>query len=856
MENFAQMERLTPATDPITDYTVAYLSRQLSVIARKEVAKGHGGFAILGEGKELAQIAMAKTFRLGDWRSGYYRDQTFMLAVGALTAEQFFAQIYAHPDTNYEPSSGGRQMNCHYSSRFYHHGEWQDQTQTVNVAADMSCTSGQLPRLIGLGYSSYYYRVLKNIDCTFEHMDKFSHSGHEVAFGTVGDAATAEGHFWETVNAMGVLQIPVALSIWDDGYGISVPRHLQTTKGSLKEILPGFTSTDNKKGVNFFAVKGWDYEELINTYQQAIQQCRDHHEPCVILVDELTQPLGHSTSGSHSRYKSEDRLNWEKEHDCLWQFRSWLLRENLASEEELLELEKRVTLDAMLARDKAFQAWQSPFYQQRSDVSSLTFELQNEIQNKKLHKIYPQVVKKIDKIIQPLSNRNVDHWQLKHDEHNLHHGENISNQDNLSMAYDQNSLIYGQKVLSFKEHHSILRYVLFCLENSTIAKSLTTLASLRELEQSYEQWGAEHYRSTLFVKHCSPLSCVNNAPVFQSSNQVDGRLIIRDYFGHKLAHDSRIVILGEDVGALGGVNLEFEGLYDQFPHQMIDTGIREATIVGQGHGMALRGLRPVIDIQYLDYLIFCLQGMSDDIASLHYRTHGGQVSPVIIRSKGHRLMGIWHSGSPMAMILHTCRGIHLCTPRNMVQAAGMYETLLSGDDPGIVIEPMNGYRKQEYKPENIGYYTIPLGVIEILKEGRDITVVTYGACCSIALSAAKTLQDDYHISLEVIDCQTLHPFDLQHHIRQSIAKTYSLIILDEDVPGGAGSYILKKILEDQKSFELLDSPPVTISAAENRPAYSVDGDYYCKPQPEDLIQVAFKIMADKAPQHWHRSRDQ
>lgn len=803
----------SPDTDLLTDYGIAYLSRELSIVARREVTLGRAGFAILGEGKELPQIAMAKTFQPGDWRSGYYRDQTFMLAVGALTAEQFFAQLYAHSDVTKEPASGGRQMNCHYASRFYHHGVWHDQTQMINVAADMSCTSGQLPRLIGLGYSSLYYRMLSTKNLSPWNTQNFSRGGNEVAFGTIGDAATAEGHFWETVNAMGVLQIPVALSVWDNGYGISVPTHLQTTKGSLAKVLPGFVGTNDplaaigERGVDFYHLKGWNFAELIAGYQKAITRCRQHHQPCVILVDELTQPLGHSSSGSHQRYKSRERLEWEKTHDGLTQLRKWILETSDVTDSQIEEIESETRSQVQEARRSAYAAWQAPFIKQKARLRTLTTELTDQIQKQQ-----PE---------SPLLEKVATTTSFLSDDQTLH-----------------NHLF-----------HSATRRLLRLAKTLSPAPLVT--AKLAELEKQHAKWGQEHYLSYLFVENHdhSPLHQVCCPPKYSATSiQVGGREVVAQYFHKKFATDPRVILMGEDVGTLGGVNLEFEGLKEAFTTRVIDTGIRELTILGQGHGMAMRGFRPIIDIQYLDYLVFCLQGMSDDIASLHYRTAGGQVSPVIIRSKGHRLMGIWHSGSPMAMILHSCRGIHLCTPRNMVQACGMYETLLKAHDPGMVIEPMNGYRKLERLPDNLGDYHVALGEVEFLTYGHDITVVTYGACCAIALEAASLLAGE--ISLEIIDCQTLHPFDRKGDITASLKKTHSLIVMDEDVPGGASSYILHQIL-DQRAMEYLDTPPLSITAAENRCSYSADGDYYCKPQADDLVDAALKILSDKSPARFH-----
>ena len=813
----------------LADYKMGFLNRQLSILARKEVALGRAGFAILGDGVELPQIAMAKVFEPGDWRSGYYRDQTFMLASGALSCEQFFAQIYAHSDISHEPSSGGRQMNGHFASRFYHHNQWQDQTQMINVAADMSCTAGQLPRLIGLGASSNYYHQLSQQSVPHHWMKKFSRHGREVVFGTIGDAATSEGHFWETINAMGVLQIPVVLSVWDNGYGISVPTRLQTTKGSLAQILPGFCTEGDLKGINFYHVKGWDYPELINTYQQATDLCRNHRQPCMILVDELTQPLGHSSSGSHERYKSKDRIQWEKDHDGLMIFKQWILRNTSITAQQLSESEDQVIKQCLAAKESAYEAYQAPMRRSLKQLKGILNDLDRELKTAQISVTHRCVYAQITATAKELfSSPN----------------ESLSQTTESSLSYEY--VHTSDSLCPFiHQQHNVARQIIRRLKQlqQSTGLQLDSIQPLIDFEQNKQQWGEVRYRTHL-VSQTHPQNEI--AATYENTQIMDGRQIIRDYF-HLKCQNPRVIIIGEDVGHLGGVNLEFEGLKQDYPHQVIDTGIRELTIVGQGHGMAMRGLRPVVDIQYLDYLLFGLQVLSDDVASLHYRSAGGQVSPVIIRTKGHRLMGIWHSGSPMAMILHACRGIHLCVPRNMSQACGMYETLFHGDDPGLVIEPMNGYRKKEPRPTNLGEYNIVLGTVEILRTGHHITIATYGACCAIVLEAAQILADDHQIETEVIDCRTLHPFDTEQQIAASVCRTHSLIIVDEDVPGGASATILNTILSDHQAFQYLDTPPITINAVENRPAYSADGDYYCKPQAADVIDHALKIMEDKHP---------
>lgn len=826
------------------DYKVATLSRKLSEVARKEVALGRAGFAILGEGKELAQIAMANVFQPGDWRSGYYRDQTFMLATGALTPAQFFAQVYAHGDVAFEPSTAGRQMNAHYASRYYTAGTWHDQTQMINVAADLSCTAGQLPRLIGLGYSSWHYRQLHQAHGTSEHSRRFSREGQEVAFGTIGDAATAEGHFWETVNAMGVLQIPVAISVWDNGYGISVPTRLQTTKGSLAKILPGFASNEAGQGVAFYQVKGWDYLELIRTYQQAIRHCRQDYQPCVILVDELTQPLGHSSSGNHARYKSAERLQWEQQHDCLVIFKQWIVEHTDITADELHRIDADVTEQVQTAKDAAYAAWQADPAAAARELAAVMRQLDQELTTQQTQTHHPETYAQLQAIMAPVLGQEAPQAPVA-----LIHGHEREPE---SMAYTSGSaeLTTGYAPQHRGQLHAVARRALALVRqlNHKAASTLST-AALESFATTQMEWGQACYRTHLFSSTITTASQAGLAlaPQYSEGAEVDGREVIRDYFYAKCAADPQVVIMGEDVGGLGGVNLEFEGLQAAFPLQVVDTGIRELTILGQGHGMAMRGFRPVVDIQYLDYLLFCLQGMSDDIACLHYRSAGGQVSPVIIRTKGHRLMGIWHSGSPMAMIMHACRGIHLCTPRDMTRACGMYETLFHSDDPGIVIEPMNGYRKKEQMPMNLGSYHIPLGQIEVLRPGTDVTLVTYGACCSIVMTAATMLAEQFAVAAEVIDCQTLQPFDEAQHIKTSLRKTRSLVIIDEDVPGGASAYILQQLLEVQQALAYLDTPPITLAAAPNRPAYSLDGDYYCKPQVEDVLQAALKIMRDKNP---------
>ncbi|MCY4444276.1 MAG: thiamine pyrophosphate-dependent enzyme [Proteobacteria bacterium] len=839
-------DHLLQTKDILQDFRIAYMSRQLSISARGEVAAGRAGFGIFGEGKEVAQVAMAKAFRPGDWRSGYYRDQTFMLATGALTAQQFFSQLYADSQLSNEPSSGGRQMNCHYASRYYQDGNWLDQTSTYNTAADVSCTAGQIARLLGLGFASKLYRhFIKSHPDRAHLVSQFSREGNEVAFGTIGDAATSEGHFWETVNAMGVLQVPVAISVWDDGYGISVPTQFQTTKGNLSEVLSGFVNTSEKSGLALYSVKGWDYPTLVQTYQRAIQHCRVHHNPCVLHIHELTQPLGHSTSGTHSRYKSAERLAWEKNHDCLDKFEQWILTHKRASQTDLQAIKEHTTHEVKQAREQAFALWQDPL-KKRTQLFIKTLENTFNHLQPKDHQLLSDIVEDV------FSKQKTSHlitphlWSLLR--HNTittsTHSTKPSNQPAKDMSY---SLEFSDDIHHGHTPHNLLRDLL-CRLNSHNHDIDT--AALLKLNTSYEEWAHSRYKSHLFTHPQHSCLSITHQPAITSSQNkpktIEGKNIICEYFDIKLKEDPRIIILGEDVGRLGGVNLEFDGLFNTHgDHRVIDTGIREITILGQGHGAAMRGFRPIIDIQYLDYLIFCLQGMSDDIASLHYRSCGGQVSPVIIRTKGHRLMGIWHSGSPMAMILSTCQGMFLCTPRNMVQACGMYQTLLQGDDPGCVIEPMNAYRNKEIRPDNLGTYSIPLGDVEFLTTGNHLTIVTYGSCCPIALKACHLLLQQYNISVELIDCRTLMPFDRNASILRSLNKTHALLVLDEDIPGGASAYILREILETQQAFDSLDVPPRTLTAKAHRCAYGVDGDYYCKPQVQDVVTYSLEMLAQK-----------
>ncbi len=778
------------------DYRIGYLSRQASLIGRKEVLTGKAKFGIFGDGKEVAQLAMARAFKKGDWRSGYYRDQTFMFATGACTIKQYFAQLFADTNLGHEPASGGRQMNNHFATRYVSaEGEWTSQIDTFNTSSDISPTGGQMARLLGLAYASKIYRENSELGGNV----KFSVNGDEVAFGTIGNASTSEGLFWETMNAAGVLQVPLLMSVWDDEYGISVPARYQTTKQSISKVMDGFKSEPGLAAFHIQIVKGWDYPALVRGYEEAAKICREKHMPVLFHVVEMTQPQGHSTSGSHERYKSTERLAYEDSIDCLKKMREWMTAEGIATEAELekMEAEARKQVDAW--REEAWQEYLAPLETERNEVIALYDRLKSES----------------------------GHADL--------------------VARASQELLRTPALMRRTIHSSMKRTMIALRDEATAAKE-----DLRELLAGYAQENQRRYSSHLYSETArSPLAIAEVKPVYDTSpEKVDGRQVIQKFFEIQLARDPRVFIVGEDIGKLGGVNLEFDGLQARFGETRItDTGIREATIFGQGLGAAMRGLRPVVDIQYLDYLLYCFQGMSDDLATLHYRTVGGQGAPVIIRTKGHRLEGIWHTGSPMGMIINGIRGIHVCVPRNMVQAAGMYNTLFQGDDPALVVEVLNGYRLKEDMPGNIGSYSVPLGVPEVLSEGSDVTLVTYGACVRVAQDAAKLL-NDVGISLELIDVQTLLPFDRYGRIGESIRKTNAVVFLDEDVPGGASAFMMQEVLEKQGAYEYLDSAPRTIAAREHRSAYASDGDYYSKPNAEQIFDVIYGMMHERSPEQF------
>ncbi len=787
----APLQEETFVKEVIADFRLACQSREASLLGRKEVLTGKAKFGIFGDGKEVGQLAMAKQFKNGDFRSGYYRDQTFMMAIGELTVQESFAALYAHTNLEQEPASGGRQMGGHFATRSLNEdGSWKNLMEQKNSSADISPTAGQMPRLLGLAQASKYYRNAPGLD---KHAVKFSQKGNEVAFGTIGDASTSEGLFFETINAAGVLQVPMVLSVWDDGYGISVPKKYQTTKGSISELLKGIQKDDNNAGYQIFKVNGWDYPNLVATYEKAVALSRESHIPVLIHVEELTQPQGHSTSGSHERYKSEERLAWAKEYDCIAQFRSWILSHGLADEESLLSIEKTAKKDVRIAQKAAWAAFQAELDAEKQSLIAILSLVAKETS------VANDFLAKAEKLSEP------------------------SRKEMLSLA---RKLLMAIRSEDLHSQHELSNWI------------------KTQFTENHERYSANlHSESAQSPMHVSEVP----ATFDDSPESVDGRLILRDNFEKLFTDHPEVLTFGEDVGKIGGVNQSMEGMQELFGETRVsDTGIREATIIGQGIGMALRGLRPIAEIQYLDYLLYAVQILSDDLATVQYRTRGGQKAPLIIRTRGHRLEGVWHSGSPMGMIINALRGIHVCVPRNMLTAAGFYNTLIQGDDPAIVIEPLNGYRTKELKPNNMGTFTIPLGVPEVVVEGTDLTIVSYGSTCNIAEAAVNELVEN-GMRAELIDVRTLLPFDVNHIIKNSLAKTSRLLIVDEDVPGGASAYILDKILQEQDAFKLLDSAPITLSAKAHRPAYGSDGDYFSKPSIEDIVETAYGIMSEADP---------
>lgn len=778
----------------LADYRLAVESREASLIGRKEVFMGKAKFGIFGDGKEVAQIAMAKVFRNGDFRAGYYRDQTFMFAIGELTMQQYFAQLYAHTDVEADPASAGRLMNGHYATRMLDdQGKLKQISELKNSSADISPTAGQMPRLLGLAYASRLFRENPQL----RSFTDLSTNGNEIAFGTIGNASTSEGMFFEAINAAGVLQVPMLTSIWDDGYGISVPQEFHTTKASISKALAGLQRSGEEKGFEIMVAQGWDYPGLIATYQRAEQVCREEHVPVIVHVDEMTQPQGHSTSGSHERYKSKERLAWESEYDCIRKMRAWIIDEVMILPEEVDAIEKEARQSAKQARDRAWKAFMLDLKKDQETVSNILQRAKAESTN----------ASEIEEIMTELS-RTINATRL-------------------------------DTVKAAKKALRVLR------DEAGLDSRADLIAWIRQSEQeNFERYSSHLYsesdQSALKVPRIDP-KYTEDSPV------IDGREILQMCFDSALSRDPRFVAFGEDVGKIGDVNQGFAGLQQKYGDlRVTDTGIRECTIVGQGIGLALRGLRPVAEIQYLDYFIYALQTLSDDLACLQYRTRGGQKAPLIVRTRGHRLEGVWHAGSPIGMLLHSLRGIYLLVPRNMTQAAGFYNTMLQSDDPAVIIECLNAYRLKEKLPDNIGEFTVPLGVPEVLRQGSDITVVTYGSMCRIVMEAADELERA-GIRCEVIDVQTLLPFDIHHRILESVKKTSRLVLADEDVPGGATSYMLQQVTEVQDAWRFLDSKPETITGKEHRPAYASDGDYFSKPNVEEVFERIYEVMREAEP---------
>ena len=776
----------------LEDFRLANVSRQASLLGRKEVLTGKAKFGIFGDGKELAQIAMAKAFQQGDFRSGYYRDQTFMMAIGELNVKQFFAQMYSDTDVEHEPASAGRQMNGHFATRSLNeNGDWKDLTKIKNSSADISPTASQMQRLLGLAYASKLYR--NNPDLNY--LTQFSNNGDEVAFGTIGNASTAEGVFWETVNAGGVLMAPMAISIWDDGYGISVPNKYQITKQDLSEVLSGFAYNDEKKqGYDLYTANGWDYPGLVKMYEEAIDKVRSTHIPAIFHIKEMTQPQGHSTSGSHERYKSKERLAWEEEFDCIKKMREWLLENAIASEEDLIAIENDAKEYAKKAQKEALDEYIQPIKRDIATVAVLMREIAvgSSYYAMEVNAVADEMLKSLDILRKTI----------------------------------------------YKAIWEVLR--LTRNESSEARNKLIEWLSI-ENEKNEDRYSSKLYSGTaLKVEEVKPL-------YDSSSPLIDGREILVAFFEKAFASDPRIFTFGEDTGKIGDVNQGMAGMQEKFTDMRVtDTGIREATIAGQGIGAAMRGLRPIAEIQYLDYLLYSLQILSDDLSTLYYRTKGGQKAPVIIRTRGHRLEGVWHSGSPMSRIINALRGMYVCVPRNMTQAAGFYNTLLNADEPALVIERLNAYRLKEKLPLNIGQYTVPLGVPEVITEGNDISIITYGACVDIAREAIVKLQE-VGISVELIDVQTLLPFDLNQSLVESLKKTNKVLFLDEDVPGGATAYMMQEVLEKQNGYLYLDSKPKTLTSKPHRPAYGTDGDYFSKPSTENIFTAVYGMMNESDP---------
>ena len=754
---------------------------------------GRAKFGIFGDGKELAQLAAARAFERGDFRSGYYRDQTFVAALGELRWTEFFAQLYAHTDLAADPNTAGRSMNGHFATRWFdEQGQWRNQTELYNSVCDIAPTAGQIPRALGLAYASKLFRANPALD----NLTKFSRRGNEIVFGTIGDASTSQGMFWESMNAAGVLQVPLLMSVWDDGYGISVPVEYQTTKGSISKALAGFQRDQDDKGFEIFTVKGWDYVALLETYQQAAHICRTQHVPVLVHVQELTQPQGHSTSGSHERYKSKERLTWEAERDCNLTFRQWILENGYATNDELEAIEAAAKQVAKQARVDAWNAYQQSV---KGDFDTAVDLLQQAARHHPKSAELMAIREELRKTVTPLRR---------------------------------------DAVSAVRKAIRLLR-----TDTGNARQALRTW-----LEQTNHE-NEDRFSSYLYSQSPESPMRVAGIPAHYADDAplLDGYLLMQHYFDSLFARDARVVALGEDVGQIGDVNQGFAGLQEKYGEiRITDTGIRETSIIGQGIGLSMRGLRPIVEIQYFDYIYYALATLTDDLATLHYRTKGGQKAPLIVRTRGHRLEGIWHSGSPMGTMLSSLRGLHVLVPRNMTQAAGFYNTLIKGDDPALLIESLNGYRLKEKLPDNLDEFCVPLGVPDILCEGTDVTVVTYGSMCRIVVEAAGQLVQ-MGISVEVIDVQTLLPFDVHHSIVDSIRKTSRVVFADEDVPGGASAFMMQQVMECQNAYRYLDSAPRTLSAKAHRPPYGSDGDYFSKPSVDDVIETVYTIMSEADP---------
>ncbi|MFK7811473.1 MAG: thiamine pyrophosphate-dependent enzyme [Maribacter sp.] len=783
----------------LSDYRLAVISRECSVLGRREVLTGKAKFGIFGDGKEIPQLAMARAFQNGDFRSGYYRDQTFMMALGHLNPKAFFHGLYATTDIEKEPMSAGRQMGGHFTTHSINEdGTWKNLTQQKNSSADISCTAGQMPRLLGLAQASKVYRNVDGI-----HQTNFSDKGNEVAWGTIGNASTSEGHFFETFNAAGVLQVPLVISVWDDEYGISVPARFHTTKSDISEILKGFQRDEDNKGYEILKVPGWDYTALIHAYENASDIAREEHVPVLIHVTELTQPQGHSTSGSHERYKDAERLEWERENDCNKRFREWILENNIAAEEQLKEIEKSCKQEVRNAKKEAWSEFLTPH---RNDKRLLVELISNAANSSPNRTFITKVLNDLIAIEEPIKKDLASHAR------------------------------------------KALRYLIGEETNHKVA--------LERWIQSFLDENQPKFSSNLFSEFQTKATNVPSIlPIYENDpEQVDGRMILRDNFDQLFHKYPEALIFGEDTGNIGDVNQGLEGLQKKYgKYRVADTGIRESTIIGQGIGLAMRGLRPIAEIQYLDYILYAIQTLSDDLATLRYRTVGKQIAPLIIRTRGHRLEGIWHSGSQMGGLIHLLRGIYILTPRNMTQAAGFYNTLMKSNEPAVVIESLNGYRLKEPKPNNLGEFCTPIGVVETLKTGTDVTLLSYGSTLRIVQKVAKDLQE-VGIDAEVIDAQSLLPFDINHDVVKSIEKTNRLLVIDEDVPGGCSAYLVQELMEKQNAYKYLDSAPQTLTAKAHRPAYATDGDYFSKPNEEDIFEKVYEMMHESDPVNFPKLR--